>query len=78
MQVGIGLIQLSKQLEMRYQETAVNYARALMLAVTAPTESKSNECAAIASQLGTSLRADTKERIQQSIEVLVKIHSEAK
>jgi hypothetical protein len=58
---------------MRYQELAVNYAKALMLGVTAPTESKANECAAMASQIGASLRAETKAEIQKSIEVQVKL-----
>mgnify|MGYP001284173962 CR=1 FL=1 len=58
---------------MRYQELAINYARALMLGVTAPTDSKAKECEAIASQLGASLKDETKAAIEQSIEVQVKL-----
>ena len=58
---------------MTYSETATNYAKALMLGVTAPTEALSNECAAIASQIGSSLKDKDKRDIQKSIEVQVRL-----
>ena len=54
---------------MNYQETCVEYAKALMAGLTAPSEALSNQYAAKASQYGATLSASSKASIQQSVKV---------
>ncbi len=58
---------------MNYQQSSVCYARALMAALNAPSESLQNKYSAKASQYGSGLTANTKAAIQRSVAVQAKL-----